>query len=472
VLLPPFMHFALTVLLLKGRHKFILWLFFRVDHGSMVGLLNLSMRRLRKLIPHDFFLLLWYHRVMGFLAALRYGFPGTKIPHVIGITGTDGKSSTCFFTAQLLEKAGKKVGLATTVGFWVGEKKWKNTTHKTTMGRFGLQKLLKDMVEAKVDVAVIEVSSHGLVQSRLSGIRFDTAVITNLHREHLDYHRTMDGYMQAKGLLFKKLRKSKQSTSIVYDAFDTAPYYVKQKAKTHWTYGIGKKQHCKDALYLYANTPTVTATGQDFTVHHEKEVIATSLPLQGSFNVLNGLAAMLAAKGAGVPLKDSAAYLSSIEGVPGRMEEVPNAKGLRIFIDYAVTPKALTELYTWLSTIKKDGKVRAVLGACGDRDKEKRPEMGMIATSLTDQVYITNEEPYSEDPKEIIAMLCEDIQRSKRTNYEIIEDRREAIVKAISDAKRGDIIVITGMGDQTSMVIGEKKIPWSDREEVLQALKV
>lgn len=421
--------------------------------------------RLRKLIPNDFPLRLWYLKLWTFLGALRYGFPGKGIP-IIGITGTDGKTTTVFFTMQLLRALGRSVGMASTVGFQIGDEYRRNSTHRTSLGRFGLMNLFREFQDKHLDIAVVEVSSHGLVQGRLDHIDFSTAVITNLSREHLDYHKTMEGYAKAKEMLFKKVASHKGvKTFVVYKDFEDASRYLgyanKGKLLT-FSKNDGNSDMVLKKVSHHENGMKVTL------VFHGK-TYEVELPVHGEFNILNMFAAMEICYGLGYRMEEIITYIPLLQGPPGRMERVAG-KGRVVYIDYAVTPKALTEMYTTLEKVTK-GKLIAILGACGDRDQGKRPEMGAIATSLCDHVIFTNEEPYTEDPRSIISMLEEGAKKQGSKNFEVVIDRKEAIARALTMAEEGDVVVLSGMGDQDSMIVGTQKIPWNDRVEVERVIK-
>ena len=419
---------------------------------------------LKKLIPINHPLRTLYHRAWGIVAAVRYCFPGKKIEY-IGVTGTDGKTTSVFLISQLLAMLGKKVGMSSTVGFRIGDHYWTNKSHKTSMGRFGLQALLDRFVREKCDIGIIECSSHGLEQGRLTGIDFSTALITNLSREHLDYHLTMDAYKKAKGLLFKKMQRSThRRVSVVFDSFEESAYFQSFTTDVKITYGSKKDS----VLRLIDSTPLTKGQTIRFA-YQEQEYTVVSL-LDGKFNAFNILGALGVLLGRGVHIDQLLPLIPQLTSVPGRMKEITDSTSpYRFFIDYAVTPEALKILYGSLRPLGK--RLIAILGACGDRDQGKRPAMGKIAAEMCDMVYFTDEEPYTEDPNVIIEMLTSGALLVPESRFEVVPDRRDAIVAALKDAKENDVIVITGMGDQTSRIVGEKKEAWSDREEVLRAIQ-
>jgi len=464
---------------------------------------------LSSLLPHTHPLRLAYHKMWGIASAVRYGFPSKKMK-IIGVTGTDGKTTTVSLIAQLLTLAGKRVGMASTVAFQINEKKWTNESHKTTLGRFGLQKLLRQMADAGCEYAVVEVSSHALMQSRVWGIDFDTVVWTNLSREHLDYHGTMEEYMRAKGKLFEnclKNVKAKKTLGVIYgECPPYTDYYRSFSLDKVIVYGTGDILEKtmplleREELLWFSNLSEHESL--TFDLFSQGKKYPGEIHLVGSCNVQNALAAIAVVKEEGIALSDIVTFLPQLQSVPGRMEKVQMGQDFTVIIDYAVTPDALKKCYGMLGSLTK-GKLLAVLGACGDRDQGKRAEMGEIAATMCDYLILTDEEPYSEDPKEIIAMLevgvhsaeqkdlstrhseqseesVQDMSLTQATigsepkniSYEVLLSRRDAIKKALSQAKTGDTVVITGMGDQTSRIIDGKgtRESWSDREVVREEL--
>lgn len=424
---------------------------------------------LKKLVPEHSPLRKLYHKGIAVASVLRFRLPARQM-NVIGVTGTDGKTTTTFLTMQLLRFAGKKVGMASTVAFQIGDKAIVNVTHKTTLGRFGLQRLLSKMKNENITNVILEVSSHALEQSRVWGIPFKTAVFTNLSREHLDYHRTMEEYFAAKKKLFTTVSKNKVSErTFVLNARDARAkdlLEISADRKILFTQNTeGELLFSKATDSINIMNARVESEGQTFDIIINGKTYHTHTVLVGNFNLDNIAAAVGAAMAEGIAADEIVSYIPQLVAVPGRMEVVDIKKDFTVIIDYAVTPEALKKCYSTLRSSTK-GNLIAVLGACGDRDQGKRGVMGDIATTLCDHVLFTDEEPYTEDPMDILHML-ESIAKGKcKTNYQVLSDRRKAIREAMKSAKKGDIVVITGMGDQTSRVVGEKKIPWSDREVV------
>jgi UDP-N-acetylmuramyl-tripeptide synthetase len=371
------------------------------------------------------------------------------------------------------------IGMASTVGFRIGDKTWQNETHKTTLGRFYLHKLLRDMHREGVDIVVLEVSSHALAQGRVNGITFDTAIFTNLSREHLDYHRTMERYFNEKKKLFERVSGRRNHAgiprTIIANLDDT---HGKQlfSLPADQKYGITLDEETEstfDVDIIRATNIVESTDGLSFSVKFHGQEFQVKSALTGMFNVYNLLTVAAAGLAHGVALDIIRYNLNSFKGIPGRMEKIgKTSRGALVFIDYAVTPDSFEILYSSARTFT-EGRVIAVFGACGDRDKGKRPLMGETAALMCDIVIVTNEEPYFEDPEEIIDMIWEGVAKSdKEENIHAfrISDREEAIRFALSLAEKDDTIIISGMGDQTSMVVKDKKLPWSDRDTIKKYL--
>ena len=448
------------------------------------------MRFIKELLPQSLKNL--YHLAQAILANFRYGFPARNATHsiaggplrkirVIGVTGTDGKTTTVQMIAKILQKAGKKVAVASTINFVIDGKEEKNLSHYTTENSFALQKFIRQAVDAECEYLVLETSSHALDQYRVWGIDFQVAVITNVTREHLDYHKTMEKYRQAKKILFKNVAKkisviSNQSSVIVANADMERPAeFLEFDVDKKFAYST--KSHQSSVISHYENVEfeIVKAEKIELGINYSKFKIQNSkftLNIPGLFNVENALAATCVALGEGIDLQVASEALSEIKGVAGRMETVGNDLGVNILVDFALTPNALEKLYSLLYSVKKEGsKIIAILGSCGDRDKGKRPLMGEIVAKYADVVILTNEEPYHENPQDIIDAIFVGIKnKTENENLWRILDRHQAIAKALSIAKKDDIICVTGMGSLESMVVGDEKMPWNDRKVIEEEL--
>ena len=446
------------------------------------------LKTIKKIIPPDFFFRLQYHKTRAILAAYRYRFPSRKMT-VIGVTGTDGKTTTCNMLFEILRQAGHKPAMASTINFRIGEKEWRNETKKTTLAPKKLQKFIRQAVDEKCDFLIVETSSHALSQNRVWGIDYDTAVITNTSHEHLDYHRTMDRYRREKRKLFEKLARGKhksgvQKLSILNVQDETYEDFRQVQADAVWTYGLGDEHSRlqtareetlaaqKDKPMVSAKNSQLRSDGSSFVLTAPTGEIAIDLWLPGEFNIENALCAATVGLAQGVDLATIKEALGGIKVMPGRMENIDMGQKFAVILDYAVTPKALEKLYSTMSKVPH-GKIIAVLGACGDRDKKKRPVMGELAAKYCDLVIFTDEDPYTEDPQRIIDMLISklpDIGKQEGKDYLQIIDRRQAIARALSEASEDDIVLITGKGDETGYMVGDKILPWDEREIVREEL--
>jgi UDP-N-acetylmuramoyl-L-alanyl-D-glutamate--2,6-diaminopimelate ligase len=426
----------------------------------------------RKIIPTPLFRLGQpvYHYLLAVTGNLRYGFPGRKLI-VIGITGTNGKSTTAELVNAVLKVNGKKTGMLSSVAFEVAGKREENTTSRTTLGRWQLQKKLSEMVEAGCTHAVIEVSSEALSWHRLWGIPFDIAVFTNLTPEHLNFHKNMESYRNAKGKLFANLNHSmhKQAAkSIIVNADDKeCGYFYRFEAEKKITFGLNNGEIWATNIYFDDKTTFQLVDGD------ERFEVESTLPAK--FNIYNMLAAYAVGKALNYKSSKIVKGIESVKTVEGRMQEIPNSLGFKVFIDYAVTPDAFENLFRELRRITKN-RLIAVFGATGDRDKDKRPKLGEVAAKLTDYIILTDEEPYGEKPRKIIEDILPGIQQVKKHGFEIVLDRKEAIEKAIKMAFPNDTIVVTGMGHERYRNIGgNKKIPWNEAQiisDILEELSI
>jgi len=425
----------------------------------------------RKIIPKNLFHMGQpvYHWLLAFTGNLVYRLPGRKLI-VIGITGTNGKSTTAELTSAVLRANGIKYGMLSTVAIEIAGRRQDNTTNRTTLGRWQTAKYLREMIDAGCTHVVIEVASEGLVMYRVWGIPFDIAVYTNLSPEHLNTHKTMENYRNAKGLLFAGLTKSKKKgvpKTIIANADDHEfKYFHDFPADKKISYGIAKGE-------VWANNISLgNKTSYELVDDETKYHVTTFLPAK--FNIYNELAAYCVGKALNFDPGKTLIGIESVKQIAGRMQEIPNKLGLRIFIDYAVTPDAFELLFTELRRISQ-GRIISVFGATGDRDKAKRPELGRVAGKMTNYTVLTDEESYSENPSVIVDSIAEGLETVRKGNYEIILNRRDAIKRALEVAELGDIVVVTGMGHQKYRNMGgDKKIEWDEAKvisEILTELK-
>ncbi|HAT73686.1 MAG: UDP-N-acetylmuramyl-tripeptide synthetase [Candidatus Moranbacteria bacterium GW2011_GWF2_36_839] len=429
----------------------------------------------KKLIPQSIKNI--YHLFQAILANFMYGWLSKNIK-IIGVTGTNGKTTTVQMITKILEESGARVAMASTINFKLGEKEWVNATKFTTLSSFQVQKFIAEAVKANCEYLVLETSSHSLDQFRTWGIRYDTAVITNVTREHLDYHKTIEGYRQAKLKLFKNVKNA-----VVNLDMEKPEEFLKYNNKNIFLYSC-HPELVSGSRFRIPCLPAGRKSGMTLIQAEDIELgidntkyqigdIKYQINLPGLFNMENALAAICVVMAYGISAEVIKNALEKIQGVPGRMEKVPNDRGIEIIIDYAVTPDSLEKLYTLIKLINtKKTKVISVLGACGERDRGKRPMMGEIVSRFADYIIVTNEDPYNEDPMQIINEVASGIKNKiENENFWIIMDRREAIKKALQIASPRDIFVITGKGAEEVMAIGKQRIPWNEKKVILEELE-
>jgi UDP-N-acetylmuramoyl-L-alanyl-D-glutamate--2,6-diaminopimelate ligase len=402
---------------------------------------------LRKIIPG--FVLGWYHLAWAVLGAALYGFPARKMT-VIGVTGTDGKSTTVEMITRIFEEAGYKTCSTSSVWFQIDEKKEKNHLKMGMPGRMFLQKFLRDAAKQGCTHAVIEVSSEGILQNRHKFLNFHTAVITNLSPEHIEHHGSFEKYRAEKQKLFKETRE----VHVLNGDDENVEYFSKLQTEKKFFYGM--QSH---AGHVVATDIQEHRGGTDFQVN------GTKFPLQliGQFNTYNALAAICVALAHGISMDVCKNALAKMPRMPGRTEPVITDP-FTVLIDYAVTPKAFENLYKGVRRLFEPKKMICVFGACGGgRDKWKRPILGKIASSYCDQIILTNEDPYDENPDQILDQIAEGTHGKAQK----VPDRREAIQKALSVAQEGDVVVVSGKGSEDAIAIaGGKKIAWDERKVV------
>ncbi len=452
---------------------------------------------LRKIVPK--FLLNFYHRALAGLAAFVYGYPSRQMI-VIGVTGTGGKSTVVNLIGKILEEAGPPrlgeaghtVGWTTTFNFKIARREWINTTKMTMLGRFGLQKMLRQMVKAGCDYAIVETSSEGILQSRHLGIDYDVAVFNNLHREHLERHGGFEKYRAAKGKLFARLISRRKTIagrpikkiSVVNLDDAQAEYFLQFPADEYYGFTIAESSKDWPAKIKVTRATKINLhdAGADFEVagppRLDNSLVEAGPPrlgeagqpckihLLGRFNVINALAAIAVAVSQGVDLAVCGRALEKIISMAGRMEVV-SSYPFKVVVDYAHTPDEVEAVY---KTFKKDHqRLICVLGAAGGgRDKWKRPEFGRIADNYAAEIIITNEDPYDEDPQQIIEQVAAGVVR--HLVHKIL-DRREAIKLALSLSRPSDVVIITGKGsEQCIMGPAGQRIPWNDRQAVCEIL--
>ena len=383
-----------------------------------------------------------YHYIQAQLWRARYGWPDKRL-RLYGVTGTNGKTTTAIVLATILRaKHGKpKVGLFSTEVFWIGEVEEPNATHMTSIDARILFASLRTMVRSGVTDVVLELTSHALHQHRVAGISLSGAIITNITHEHLDYHRTMEAYSAAKAKIADYLRPS---AALVVNADDS------------WVQKV--------CLNIRRRRPDLQILA--FTAE-QAAAVKTLLP--GDFNRENVLAATVLARYIGIDDNTITRALGEIRSISGRMEYLEHPRGFKVLIDFALTPDALERLY---ASIKPGvtGRLIAVFGAAGQRDRTKRPLLTQIAAKYGDELVLTQDEPYTEPEQQIYAELEAGLVDAT-VPWRRIEDRREALAYAISKAQAGDVVVVTGMGNYHTRVVGTQQVPWNDKAVVLELFR-
>src|SRR3989338_6291812 len=444
------------------------------------SLIDKMLGGVKKLIPKsvfDFFAPI-YHAALAYAGAVLYGFPSRSMK-VIGVTGTKGKSTVTYLISKILEANGDGVAAIGSLGYKIKDKEWPNTLKMTMPGRFKLQKFLAEAKRAGCKYVVLEVTSEGIKQKRHLGVKFDCAVFTNLHKEHIESHGSFENYYKAKQELFKKI-----SNIHVINADDPrVDLFGNFSAKHKIFYGLEKGDLVADKIPPTEKGTSFELYGTHFDTH-----------LAGEFNIMNCLAALAVGAMYKIDLPTMKPVLESVKFIPGRMEFIQR-EPFGVVIDYAHTPESLEAVYKTLKSlritdyglrIKKDSnnsqfemrnKLICVLGAAGGgRDRWKRPEFGRIAAEYCDEIILTNEDPYEEDPEKIIEDIFSGISSSQKfKNSEVFKvmDRRKAIETALMSAGGGGVVIITGKGSETSMAVaGGKKLPWSDKDIVRELLQL
>ena len=406
-------------------------------------------------------------KALGLLGSRFYGDPSSRI-RLIGVTGTNGKTTTTYVCKALLEALGRHVGLIGTVAYQIGET-IVPAAH-TTPGALELQQLLAKMVTGGCSTAVMEVSSHALAQARTSGCEYDVAVFSNLTQDHLDFHRTMEEYFQAKLKLFTGLIEGRKANKRAIINIDD-PYgrrIVEHSPAPVWTYALTSKAD------LRAEDVRLSLQGTAFTAATPLGNVSIKSQLVGEHNVYNLLAAIGVALHEGATLDQVRQAVAQVTNVPGRFERVLAGQSFTVVVDYAHTEDALVRLLTAAQTLKT-GRIITVFGCGGDRDRSKRPKMGEAAVRYSDVVILTSDNPRTEDPQAILDQVEQGVinalQQQPHVQYRKIIDRREAIEEAMRAAQGADMVLIAGKGHEDYQIIGTKKHHFDDREVARHAIE-
>ena len=389
-----------------------------------------------------------YHYVQSVAAGLKYQWPTKKL-HVIGVTGTNGKTTTCFMLWHILNSAGKKAGLMTTVA-WGVDRLEPELGHMTTVDALTLNKRIKSIKDQGAEYLVLEVTSHALAEFRTLGVHFEIAIFTNLTHEHLDYHKTLKKYREAKGKLFKKADFS------ILNADDPSCKYYENLSHKYITYGIKNGQNRAKNIKLDVSGVKYSCSDME---------IETKIP--GEFNVYNSLAASLAAKKLGLTNKQIEKGISSLDSVEGRMNIIDEGQPFAVIVDYAHAPDALEKVFDSIG--KPKGRIISVHGGAGRRDPSTRPIRGAILAKYSDLVIITEDDSRDEDPEKIAEGFIKGAKKQgKILGKDLIKelDREKAIELALRKAKPGDIVLILGKGHEKTILRADGPHPVNDIEIV------
>lgn len=419
-----------------------------------------------------------YHFILAFLGALIYRFPSKKLT-VIGVTGTKGKTSTCYLIYKILNEAGFKTGLISTPLIAIGDKIWPNKSKQTMLGRFAIQELIKKMVNANCKFAVIETSSEGIIQYRHKFIDYKIGVFTNLSPEHIERHGSFADYRRAKIELFKKIAKRKDGIGIYNLDDENVEYFLEPNINFKYGYTLQKEELDNEQLVSKLIRITNFNLYPDktiFEIHNKK----FETKFIGLFNLYNILAAITTVLACGTESNLIQKILPLIEPPVGRFEII-QTKNFKIIIDYAHEPKSLESAYEATKLFKPNNMICLLGGQGGGRDIWKRSKMGEIAAKYCDYIFITNEDPYDESPENILNDIEKGIlninqKEKKYKKYFKIVDRREAIKQAILTAQKNDVVILTGKGGEVWMCVeNNKKMPWNETEivkEIIKELKI
>jgi len=429
----------------------------------------------KKLIPERHPLRLLWHYGKALLAATLYGFPARKLK-VIGVTGTDGKTTTVGMLTSILERAGFRVGAVSTAYFHRPLKHQENASHLTSISPFVLQRFLRTLLSEECTHVVIECSSHGLVQGRLHYTWPSVTAITNTSPEHLDYHGSMEQYRRDKGMLFRMLRRS--GTKVLNGDDATFALYRPMPSERTVVYSARHQDPDPTATISLWLTHTDIGAAGSAAILHLRQGTGTPrefllcLAITGLFNLENALCAIACTQAMGIPITTCLQALRTFSGIPGRLERIEEGQPFDVFVDFAVTAKAYEKTLTTLRTMvePREGRVLVLCSCCGNRMREKRPEVGRVCSAFADVVVVTEDETYGEDPYAVLEEVWAGVDQ-KRTQAFKIFDRREAIAFLLREAKPGDAVVLCGMGPFTTMTRLEGRIPWDEREVARELLR-
>ena len=429
----------------------------------------MPLRRLvKKLIPKGLFRAIepYGHLAEAVLFNVINGFPGRNLK-VIGVTGTNGKTSTAFLIHKMLQTAGYKTGLMTTVAWGVGDDIKPQIHHYTNVPVPEFMQRLKVMKAAKVDYLVLEITSQALVQNRAWGVPFSLAVMTNVTHEHLDYHRTFERYRDAKRKLFKLANKHRKGfrTGIINAADPSAELFASD-VKNPILYGVEKGD-------LRASDVRVSPSGVRYTCKYKENSLDIACKLPGTFNVYNSLAVVGTGLALGLPTKQIEQGIAALEGVAGRMTRIDEGQDFDVIIDYAHTPDSFEKLFKDLKPVVK-GKLIVMFGSAGRRDEAKRAVQGELAGKYCDEVVLTEEDDRDIDGMEILNQIATGAEKAGKVRDKdlfLVHDRTDAINFTLKRAKKGDTVLLLGKGHEVTIERDDREDPWDEIGTTRAALK-
>lgn len=397
--------------------------------------------------------------ILDILASRFYNDPGQEL-FCVGVTGTNGKTSVTYMVESILNSTNIPTGVIGTVNHHLQDRVW--PSNMTTPDPVFLQKRLREFRDAGAKAVAMEVSSHALDQHRVDSVPFNSVIFTNLTRDHLDYHGTMEKYLESKQRLFTDLlwKTTKSPCFAIVNTDDKFGRRLRvADPAVLWTYGS------KDADIRYKILNMDFAL-TEFRVTTPLGTTDVALPMAGVHNVMNSLGALGAGLSAGVSLENCAKALGQFTGVPGRLQAVPNSKNISVFVDYAHTPDALENVLVAIQRVRENlhskARIWTIFGCGGDRDKGKRPLMAQMAIKYSDHVMVTSDNPRTEEPQAIINDILEGIPSSEKSKMQVQIDRRQAIADVLLQAQQGDVVLIAGKGHEDYQIIGTQKTPFSD----------
>jgi UDP-N-acetylmuramoyl-L-alanyl-D-glutamate--2,6-diaminopimelate ligase len=428
------------------------------------------LEKLKKFIPLDSPIRLTWHYLMGWVAYMFSGNPAKEMI-VIGVTGTKGKTTTSNLIARGLIAWGQKVAMFTTVNMIIGSHEEENLLKMTTPSPWQVWEFIRRAKAAGCEYLVMETSSHALFYHRVHGLRYDVALLTNISQDHLDLHRTMENYVETKLQLFKNLYK----------------YGIRKEVRKVWVVNVDSEYASRflskdivvDAMHTYGVSPTASIRAENieakemwlsFDVKMASNKFRIESRLQWEFNVMNILAATAVLISQRISLETIIKTMALVGGVPGRLEEVPNMRKAKIFVDYAHTEESLRSVLDTVRKIEGTKRIILLFGCTGDRDRTKRPKMGKIADTMADVVILTDDDTYSEDSLQIIREVTDGIKRREWEDFWIVPDREDAIRTALLMLHPGDVLLAAGKWAETVQVTQTWSIPWNDRKVIERIL--